>query len=160
MARARGEWLWDRFDAIEREHGVHEERQVSLTRRGSAGQAEIHKIMRAMREAPPPVLGECHVEFIRDYESGTLRSPAGARQQPLDGPRGQLVFFDGRAGRIRLSLGGRPSGTEPKIKFYLFARADVAPDSQLGEVRSSVTLALDNLERDLREWVDTVCAAS
>jgi phosphoglucomutase/phosphomannomutase len=160
MARARGEWLWDRFDAIEREHGVHEERQVSLTRRGSAGQAEIRKIMRAMREAPPPVLGECHVEFIRDYESGTLRSPAGTRPQPLDGPRGQLVFFDGRAGRIRLSLGGRPSGTEPKIKFYLFARADVAPDSELGEVRSSVTLALDNLERDLREWVDTVCAAS
>lgn len=158
-ARASGEWLWERFDAIEREHGVHEERQVSLTRRGSAGQAEIRKIMKAMREAPPPVLGECRVDFIRDYESGTIRSPASAHPQPLDGPRGQLVFFDGHAGSVRVSLGGRPSGTEPKIKFYLFAQADVAPDGDLTEVRSDVSAALDDLERDLREWVDAVCAA-
>ncbi|MBX3451820.1 MAG: phospho-sugar mutase [Planctomycetaceae bacterium] len=159
MARACGDWLWERFDAIEREHGVHEERQVSLTRRGSAGQAEIRKIMRAMCEAPPPVLGECHVEFIRDYESGTIRSPAGAHSQPLDGPRGQLVFFDGHAGSVRVSVGGRPSGTEPKIKFYLFAQADVPLDGDLAKVRADASEALNNLERDLREWVDTVCEA-
>lgn len=159
-ARASGEWLWERFDAIEREHGVHEERQVSLTRRGSAGQAEIRKIMQAMREAPPKVLGDCRVEFIRDYESGTIRRPAGAHPQPLDGPRGQLVFFDGHAGSVRLSLGGRPSGTEPKIKFYLFAQAEVPTEDDLATVRSGVSAALDNLERDVREWVDTVCAAS
>jgi len=88
-------------------------------------------VMAEFRAGPPAELAGIRVAQVRDYENQTV-TPVGGKSGPLAGPKGDLVFFDlATAGNY---VACRPSGTEPKIKFYLFAFEPaemLAPDGQL-----------------------------
>ena len=89
------------------------------------------------------------VARVRDFASQTVTGRDGLRQ-PLDGPRGDLVMLD-------LALDGnyvavRPSGTEPKIKLYMFAFEPAEQLANLDEAKSMLAERLDAIEQDLRAF--------
>lgn len=108
------------------------ERQVSLALPGAAGMDRMQEIMTALRKNPPQSFGGLNVLRIRDYASLAVCTP-GTHAVPLAGTKGDLVIFDlvghteasvresNRFPAIGNAVAARPSGTEPKIKFYLFA---------------------------------------
>src|SRR5207253_327873 len=83
--------------------GCHLENTVALTMPGSDGMTRIAEIMQRLRRDPPTKIGGIAVEHVRDYLAVT------------DRPKSDLLVFD-LAGGNRAAV--RPSGTEPKIKFY------------------------------------------
>ena len=164
---AQGKTLHEQLDAIFCTHGCHLERQVAITLPGAAGMDRMREIMATLRSKPPAALGGLPVARVRDYGSLTTSTP-GAAAVPFAGAKGDLVMFDlaepaapaasltvaevaaGRFPALANCVAARPSGTEPKIKFYLFAAAAPCGETQLAATKSALTQRLDALERDLR----------
>ncbi|MCX7429563.1 MAG: phospho-sugar mutase [Planctomycetia bacterium] len=165
--KPQGKTLHEQLDAIFCTYGCHLERQVAITLPGAAGMDRMREIMATLRSKPPAALGGLPVARVRDYGSLTTSTP-GAVAVPFAGAKGDLVMFDladpaapaasltvaevaaGRFPALANCVAARPSGTEPKIKFYLFAAAPPCSRHQLAETKSTLTQRLDALERDLR----------
>ena len=155
--KADGKTLHDRLDELFAQHGYFAEGQFSEKLPGSDGRAVTAKLMAAFRTAPPTELGGVPLAKVRDYGEHEVRSlPANDRIDALPEPDGNLLMFE--SGGVRSRGGGktvkvavRPSGTEPKIKFYTFASAPVTDD--LPGVKADVDATLAAVQGDLSNWV-------
>ena len=157
--KAQGKTLLDRLDELYVQHGYHVESQESKYCHGPEGRAQINSIMEQLRTAPPASLAGINFEQVRDYGQLEIRSlPANSKSQSIEQPNGNLLFFDSEAGPFTLSVAARPSGTEPKIKFYFFARATGATTETLAGVRSEADAKLKQATADLMAWIDSVLA--
>jgi phosphoglucomutase/phosphomannomutase len=167
--RSAGRSVHEHLDSLYCRHGCHMERQVSVTLPGAAGMDRMRKIMAMLRSAAPSSIGGLAVRRIRDLDSLTFTVP-GQPPRPFPGTAGDVVIFDleglpdlppasaadlavGRFEPLSNAVAARPSGTEPKIKFYLFAVAQPCDGSVLPEAKRQLTGRLDDLEADLRKLV-------
>lgn len=104
--------------------GLYRESLVSLTKKGKSGVEEIRQMMRDLRENPPKdIVGEKVVTII-DYLEGTETDVVSGTQRPTEFPESNVLQFFTEKGT---KVSARPSGTEPKIKFY-FSVNDELPD--------------------------------
>jgi phosphomannomutase len=138
VVRARGEDVLDELEAIHRRYGLFASSQVNVTRKGASGAAEIASIMKRLRAAAPKRIGAHDVEAIADYEAQTRATSAGVT--PLSLPTSNVLAFE-LAGGSRIIA--RPSGTEPKLKFYFDVREPVAAGEPIAaaEARASSAVA-------------------
>ena len=171
-AKAAGESLHDRLDRLFLAHGCHAERQVSVTLPGAAGMERMRSIMAGLRAAPPERVAGLEVLRVRDYAALTV-ARAGGPPGPFPGPahvakKGDLVMFDlagvpesPAAGSenpfpiLSNCVAARPSGTEPKIKFYLFAAEPPCSAAALSASKARLAARLDLMERELATLVGT-----
>jgi phosphoglucomutase/phosphomannomutase len=166
-----GQTLHEKLDVLFWQHGAHAERTVSVQMPGSEGMERMKEVMSAFRAGPPTELAGDRVVQIRDYENQTvtpmartpsrgeqesgsssarLVAPAWGKPQPLAGPKGDLVFLDLATEGNYIAC--RPSGTEPKIKFYMFTFTPPEQISNLELAKSRLEERLDRMESDLRKF--------
>ena len=105
--------MLDYLEQIQREHGVFVSVQKSVTYPGRAGAETIARILDRFRQRPPAELGGFRVLSSKDYLTGEWRQENGLRR--LDLPPSNVLSYELSEG-ARVTL--RPSGTEPKIKYY------------------------------------------
>lgn len=138
--KANGRTLSDALDEVYRRYGLSASRQKSLTLAGAEGKAEISRIMTRLRSRPPGSIGGSEVIAMRDLAEGYARGRDGTITR-LDLPRSDVLAFDlADGGRVL----ARPSGTEPKIKFYVEASLPVG-DRSIAEVAADGERALDGM---------------
>jgi len=139
--KERGTTLRARLEELARVHGVHVTDQISTVLPGLDGRARIDAIMAALRDAPPASIGGLDVERSRDL-SGVEADQAGL-------PRSDVLTY-WLAGGSRVVV--RPSGTEPKLKCYIEARA-VVPDGAalVGPQESARSTA-----QSIAQWVQEI----
>lgn len=147
--KKQGKTLHEKLDALFWQHGVHAERTVSVQMPGSSGMARMSEVMQAFRDVGPVELAGSAVRQTRDYFAQTLRKADGATG-PLDGPRGDLVILDLDADGNYVAI--RPSGTEPKIKFYMFTFEPPEQLADLDDAKAMLHQRLDAMESDLRKF--------
>lgn len=154
---AAGQTLLDRLNEIFSQYGVYVEQQISRTCTGPTGQQQISAIMQAFRSKPPAAWGAARLVHVVDYQLHEARSlPDNATLRSVPEPKGDLLFVDAVAGPCELRVAMRPSGTEPKIKFYLFGKA---PAGQAIEAATAqVEGALADLSAGLERWIAGVVA--
>jgi phosphoglucomutase/phosphomannomutase len=161
---SQGRTPHDLLDELHLRHGCHAERQVSIMLPGASGMDRMREIMAALRTAAPSSFGGLEVVRTRDQASLTTWRPGGVPES-YAGVSSDLVIFDlaglseagsggpGRFPPLGNAVAARPSGTEPKIKFYLFAVAPPGSAADLAATRSGLEDRLDAIERDLRKVV-------
>ncbi len=112
--KAQNKTLWDEMLEIYEKYGYYKEGLATLTLKGEKGAQEIKAMMDKMRDEMPGTLGEYKVLAMRDYLKG-IRKTADGKEEPAGLPESNVIYFE-------LSGGAwccvRPSGTEPKIKYY------------------------------------------
>ncbi|MFT4062732.1 MAG: phospho-sugar mutase [Edaphocola sp.] len=113
--KAQGKTLYEALLDIYRTYGFYRERLVSLTKKGKTGLEEIVGMMAQLRKAPPTQLGGLAVTRIADYKTRKSYNIDGSEEQPIDLPVSDVLQFTLADGTV---ISARPSGTEPKIKFY------------------------------------------
>ena len=123
VLRAEGKTVLDQLDELYRTYGLFVSRQVSQWYRGVDGVQQIAAIMQGLRASPPSRVGAFDVVATRDYQT-QVRTELGGAATPLDLPPSNVLAFDLRGGSRIIA---RPSGTEPKIKFYFDHCEQVAP---------------------------------
>jgi phosphoglucomutase/phosphomannomutase len=157
--RAVGKTLLDRLDELYVEHGYYLETQKSEAAKGAQGQALIEKLMRSFREQPPAELGGIRFARALDYGQKEIRRlPDNARVSDLATTGGNLVVFESAPGECEIQVAARPSGTEPKIKFYFFARSAVPNASGLSDIKQLTESKLKTFQQALSDWVQRVWA--
>ena len=125
--------------------GCYRERLVSLTKKGMDGAAEIKQMMRDFRGSPPLVLDGSPVIRIDDYQTSISTDPRDGSTQPIDLPGSNVLIYTTADGT---RMAARPSGTEPKIKFYI----SVSGRIDTAEAYPRVTEELDRkIDRILEE---------
>jgi phosphoglucomutase/phosphomannomutase len=151
-AKAEGTSLHEKLDGLFRRYGCHVERAFSIRMPGAEGMERMKALMARFRQEPPGSLGAIAVARVRDYLNNVLIA-GGARPQPLSGPTGDMVMFDLAAEGNYVAI--RPSGTEPIVKFYMFA---FEPADAVGDVdasRARLTARLEAVEKDLKAVAET-----
>ncbi|MBX3423978.1 MAG: phospho-sugar mutase [Pirellulaceae bacterium] len=151
--KSQGKTPHQRLDELLQQHGCHQETLVNVQMEGSQGMSLMRRLMEAFRTAPPTQLGGIPVARVRDYKSLTIRLPNG-QTQPLQAPPADMVMLD-------LELDGnyfavRPSGTEPKVKFYMFGYCSPEDSRDLEAAKETVSRRLSTLEQDIRSYVKQV----
>ena len=134
-AKSVGKTLPELMDDIYTEYGYHLEIGKSLVLEGADGAAKIQALANSYAENPPEIVDGSAVVRVRDFAKQDLFDQEGDLL-----PKEKMLFVDLSDGR---SFAVRPSGTEPKIKFYLFGKH--APSSDLSADKASVKLGLDFL---------------
>lgn len=143
-ARSQGKTLFDLLEDLHRKHGAFRERLVSLKRQGKAGKEEIAAMMEGFRTAPPAALGGEKVVAVDDVRAGTHTDLLDGAVTALEVPSSNVVQFYTEKGS---KITARPSGTEPKIKFYFSVNATV--EGEYSAVMQSLETRLDAMVADL-----------
>jgi phosphomannomutase len=144
--------LHEKLDALYWQHGYHAERLLNITMEGSEGMSRMQTLMRRLREDPPEQLAGMRVARVRDYLRLRILEP-GQPEQPLEAPAGDVVFLDfAEDGNY---VAARPSGTEPKVKFYMFTYTPAEQLADLDDAKQAATRRLDEWEKALHELVGT-----
>lgn len=123
-ARAEGRTVPEVLDAIYRRYGYFADSGVSIYLEGAKGSERMSRIMQHLRVNPPKEIGGVPVVSVIDRQSGEQRDLAGGLIDTIDGPQSNILIFRLRADD-KSFIAVRPSGTEPKIKFYLSLYAEV-----------------------------------
>ena len=135
------------LDDLFRRYGCHSEGQISVQMPGEKGMEDMQALMARFRAQPPDTLGGMKVARVRDYLNLTV-GPPGGRPQPLRGPKGDMVILDLAAEGNYVAV--RPSGTEPKVKFYTFAYDQPSASQDLPATKAAQAARLKAMGVDLR----------
>ena len=136
-AKSRGLTLPGLLDEIYAEYGFYFEKNGTLTFEGAEGAAQIQVLAASYAEHPPREILGVAVTGTRNFAAETLIDSEGDEI-----PKEKMLTIDLADGR-RIAV--RPSGTEPKIKFYMFAHRLPSPDAQLAEIKAAVKSSIDEL---------------
>ncbi|OPZ22626.1 MAG: Phosphoglucomutase [candidate division BRC1 bacterium ADurb.BinA364] len=159
-AKANGQTLLDTLDGIMAEHGIFAESQISIYREGLEGQTEIARIMDALRADPPASLLDEPVATVEDIETGAIVERATGKRLGATGlPRSNVLIFKGENGGAVVA---RPSGTEPKIKFY-FTSSDcenlpIADRAELERRKAALRRRHERLRQEFKTRIDAILA--
>ena len=163
--KAERKTLLDRLDELFIEHGYFCDGQLSKTCTGETGRQQIQRISAALRSSPPTNIGPARLTRVEDYKQHEVRSlPDNLAVSRIEQPTGDVLIFDGVVDLPGATTGvrfaARPSGTEPKIKFYLFAHpADGCRDQlSLCELKKAREEVLMSVQNALSKWIDSTVA--
>ena len=114
--KKQGLTLWDKMVQMYEKYGYYKEDTISITLEGADGAEKIKEIMQKLRNNPPRKFGEYEVEKIRDYSTGKVLDVKTTRIETINLPSSNVLYYELNADSW---ICIRPSGTEPKIKYYI-----------------------------------------
>ncbi len=126
--RTKGLTLWDQMMNIYRKYGFFREGLETLTLKGFEGAAQIKAMMEKIRNNPPKKLGTYDVLEFRDYEKDVVLDTKSGKTKPTGLRKSNVLYFDLNDNAWACV---RPSGTEPKIKFYMGVKGSSFEDADV-----------------------------
>ena len=130
--------LWDAMIAMYERYGYYKDGVQAVTMKGIEGLAKIQEIMAELRKNPPKEINGHKVLSFRDYQADTITDTATGEVKPTGLPKSNVLYFD-MSDNVWMCV--RPSGTEPKIKFYygVVGTSLEDADSRSDEMAKAVT---------------------
>ena len=116
LLKNEGNSIYSKLQDIHMKYGLYKEKLISLTKKGIHGNKEINNIMNSFRNEPPKTIGNSQIIKIDDFESSTSIDCKTNSKAKILLPKSNVLIFTTLDG-TKVAL--RPSGTEPKIKFYI-----------------------------------------
>ncbi len=143
---AKGSNAEEALVAIYKKHGIYQEELISLTKKGKEGSEEIKAMMSQLRTQPPATLGGDDVVRVDDILTGESKDLATGHTHPIDLPSSNVLQFITRSGS---KISARPSGTEPKIKFYFSVRKDWDASLSMDAQQKILFATIERIKEDL-----------
>jgi len=145
-AKSRGKSLYNMLIEIYREFGLYKERLISVTKKGKEGAEEIQQMMKTYRSNPPEVINGSGVIKIADYLKQEEKDVPKGTVSKIELPKSDVLqFFTEDGSKISI----RPSGTEPKIKFYFSVRANLNSVGEYEKVSPLLDQRIDTLIKEI-----------
>ncbi|MGB4400300.1 MAG: phospho-sugar mutase, partial [Daejeonella sp.] len=142
----KGSSLYEAMLDMYQKYGFYKEKLVSLTMKGKSGAEEIKAMMERFRTNTPTTLGGVKVATLKDYELGKQTDVLSGASTKLDYPKSDVLQFITEDGCI---ISARPSGTEPKIKFYCSVKTSLPDKSDYAAKGKEQDEKIDKIMADL-----------
>lgn len=125
--KKNGKTVWDQMLEMYEKYGYFKEDLYTITLKGIDGSKQIAAIMDNLRKNPPKAFGDLAVVSMRDYESGKVVNLETGKESKTELPKSNVLYFDLTNDSWCCA---RPSGTEPKIKFYMGVKGSSLKDAE------------------------------
>ena len=142
LAKAKGSSFFDQLIDLYATHGFFKERLISITKKGKSGAQEIQKIMDKARTSPPLEINGSSVIKIEDYQSSISYDATTNTSSAISIPKANVLIFATDDGS-RIAL--RPSGTEPKIKYYISVNKALKVASEFESTESELEVKINKI---------------
>ncbi|PST82913.1 phosphoglucomutase [Pedobacter yulinensis] len=142
----KGSSLFEALIGMYEEYGFYKEELVSITKKGKSGAEEIKALMEKFRNNPPATLGGSAVLTLKDYEQGIETDLQTKTTRQLELPKSDVLQFITEDGSI---VSARPSGTEPKIKFYCSVNTSLPDSTAFAATDRQLSEKIDSVMKDL-----------
>ncbi len=149
-AKDKGKSLYDQLIDIYLEYGFYHERLVNIVKKGKSGAEEIQKMMDDLRNAPPETINNSPVMLIHDFQTQTTYDLLSHLRYQITLTKSNVLQFILKDGS-KISV--RPSGTEPKIKFYFSVRGELKNRDDFEKVKSLLEKKIDDIILSLGMWI-------
>ena len=135
--KEKGMTLWDQMIQIYEKYGYYKDGITSIVHEGADGAEKIQSMMEKMRKSPPKMLGNFRVIAIRDYKTGLRKDLRNSIEESTNLPVSNVLYYELENDAWCCV---RPSGTEPKIKFYIGVKGknEEEAQKQLEELKQAV----------------------
>lgn len=141
--KKQGKSLLDRMEEIYSEYGYFEESLYSITMKGQEGRAKIEKLMNVFRDDYPKTIGSLEISEVMDFKEGLIKRADGSTEEIKLPKENVMKFIFAKDAWYAV----RPSGTEPKIKFYVYSHSR---DREVARSRVSC------IKQKIQELVDSI----
>lgn len=125
--KKKGLTLWDQMINIYEKYGYYRESQVSIVLKGAEGAEKIKELMENLRNNEPESFGEYKVEAIRDYSTSIRKDMKTGKEEKITLPKSNVLYYELANNEWCCA---RPSGTEPKVKFYMGVKAKTMEEAE------------------------------
>lgn len=146
VSKSRGGSFYQHLINLYTKTGCYQERLISITKKGAAGLEEISTLMSNARLSPPKMLGGQKVVKMEDFQSSQSLDILSQHSSPIDHPKSNVLIFYTEDGSM---VAMRPSGTEPKIKYYISVNCPLPDASDYGAIKTVLLNKIDLIALDL-----------
>lgn len=144
--KTKGKTVYEVLLDIYKEFGCYQEKLISLTKKGKAGAEEIQAMMNGLRHNLPTILGGIKVKEIRDYQLSQTTDMSTGERRAISLPKSDVLQFITVDGDV---ISARPSGTEPKIKFYCSVKENLTDTADYVDVQTVLEEKVDRMMKDI-----------
>jgi phosphoglucomutase len=145
-AMSNGESFFDQLLKAYKTFGLYQEKLISIIKKGKEGVLEIQQMMENLRRTPPEQIGGVRIKTIEDFKAGILYNCIEDKKEAITLPKSDVLIFTSEDGA---KIAVRPSGTEPKIKFYFSVNSPLSKQSEYDDIRSGLIAKIDRMYGDL-----------
>lgn len=145
-AKEQDKTLYELLLDIYQKYGLFVEDLVSVVKKGKAGEEEIREMMSKFRNTPPTTLAGSDVVLIHDYQKSKTFDMISDLRYDINLPESNVLQFVTKDGAV---ISVRPSGTEPKIKFYFSVRGELNNTGDYLSERENRLKQIENIKKDL-----------
>jgi phosphomannomutase len=145
-AKAKGSSLYQELLQLYVDYGFYKEYLVSLTKKGIEGAQEIKQMMNDLRNNPVSELAGERVIMVEDYQSGSAKNLLTGELETINIPKSDVLIYYTEDGS---KIAARPSGTEPKIKFYASVNAEIHNTGEVPDAEAHLDAKIKNILTDM-----------
>jgi phosphomannomutase len=142
QAKAKGSTVYAALLKLYVEHGFYKEHLISITKKGMEGLAEINQMMVSLRENPVKEINGQRVIMLEDYKSSVAKNLLTGKEETMDMPKADVLIYYTEDGS---KICARPSGTEPKIKFYISVNTELDSVENFTKVEAILNDKIKNI---------------
>ncbi len=146
QAKAKGSSMYMELLELYKKHDFYKEHLIAVVKKGIQGANEIAQIMTDMRQNPISEMAGEKVEFLYDYENSICRNLLTNEETVIDLPKSNVLIYTTVNGT---RVAARPSGTEPKIKFYFSVNAPLNNIEDAKKVEGELDNKINNIIKEL-----------
>lgn len=142
VEKQKGRTLFEKLMDLYVEYGFYYEKLISITKKGMNGSKEIAEMMQGYRDNPPKEIAGSKVKDLLDYQLQVKKNLITGQSEKIDLPKSNVLQFITEDGS---KISARPSGTEPKIKFYFSVNMSLANISEFDATQKKLFDKIDNI---------------
>lgn len=147
QAKASGSSLYETLIQMYIDFGFYKERLISLTKKGISGQEEINHMMIQLRNNPLKEIGGSKIVRIEDYKSSIATDILSGATSTIDVPKSNVLIYYTEDGS---KIAARPSGTEPKIKFYFSVNTQMKSIDDFASTEQMLETKIDTIIKQMK----------
>ena len=146
QAKANGSSFYKDLIDCYVEYGFYKEHLISLTKKGMSGAEEIKQMLKDFKENPVASVAGSKVKWIEDYNTSTAKNVLTGEEKTIDIPKSNVLIYETEDGT---RIAARPSGTEPKVKFYISTNTKLDKAENFTKVSAQLDAKIESIVREL-----------
>lgn len=146
-AKDKGISLFDMMREMYVSHGFYKEKLISITKKGKTGAEDIQKMMKDLRANPPKTINGSKLVKMMDYQAQKTTDLVSGKETEIKYPKENVLQFLTEDGSL---ISARPSGTEPKIKFYFSVNEKLSSKEDYDKVSEVLDKKVDSIIADMK----------
>ncbi|SEK41704.1 phosphoglucomutase [Maribacter orientalis] len=147
QAKANGSFFYKDLIQCYVDYGFYKEHLVSITKKGISGAEEIKQMLKDFKENPVESVAGSKVKWIEDYNTSTAKNVLTGEEKIIDIPKSNVLIYETEDGT---RIAARPSGTEPKVKFYISTNTKLDKAENYKKVSAELDAKIKNILAELK----------